>query len=339
MELKVETEENSIKKILVKCPPALEDAFSTFPFFIALGEEFPKAEINLICELGTSDAYQFLPFKVRAFERPKDKLSLVQTHHFCANLHDVFNVDLFFDLENSFNSSFIGFNFRARERVGYGVGWNKYFLTKNFAPVEGLSVELKCVKLLELYCGKKMDGHKISRVRTEGQQVEKVEQLFQEPEPPKFIMIMLDNFQNVSKQIEVWTKFFDSFENQKFIIWSQNDEELVSEVFAKVDLGQNSLYMHRGANAKELIYLLNKVMGVVVNNTWAEGLCTYFGVNAVTFFTSKIAALPQYQNFYFKPQRFFFEEAGLINYIFHEEDRKFQEINQVVDHIHFHFKL
>lgn len=337
--MEIKEEALNIKKILVKCPPALDDAFNTFPFLIALSEEFPKAEINLVCEEGTSEAYGFLPFKLRAFERPKDKLSLVQTHHFCANLHDIFNIDLFFDLENTFNSSFMGFNFRARERVGYGVGWNKYFLTKNFVPDESLSIEKKCVKLLELYTEKKVESLKISRVRSEGQQVEKIEQLFKEPEPPKFIMIMLDNFQNVSKQIEMWTKFFDSFENQKFIIWSMNDEEIISELFSKIDLGQNNLFMHRGASPKELVYLLNKVVGVVTNNIWCEGLCTYFGVNGISFFSNALPVLPEYQYFFFKPQRFFFEEPGKIKFTYLEEERVYQEVNQIVDHIHFYFKL
>lgn len=327
------------RKILVKCPPFSDDMFNTFPFLIALSEEFPKAEINLLCEENGSLAYYFLPFKLRAFERPREKISLVQTHHFCANLNDIFNVDLFFDLENSFNSSFMGFNFRARERVGYGVGWNKYFLTKNFINAENMSVEKKCVKLLELYTEKKHQNLKISRVRNEGQQISEIEQLFQEPEPPRFIMVMLDNFQNVSAQISVWTKFFDSFQNQKFIIWSQNDEELISELFSKIDLGENTLYMHRGSNPKELIYLLNKLQGVVTNNVWSEGLCTYFGVSAITFLINHSARLPDYHYFYFKPQRFFIPDTGPIKYSYLEEERELLEMNQIVDHIHFHFKI
>jgi ADP-heptose:LPS heptosyltransferase len=342
--MEVSPENIEIRKVLIKCPPLITDAFSTFPFLIALSEEFPKAEIFLVCEKGCSFAYQFLPFKLRAFERPIDKMSLVQTHHFCANLNDIFNIDLFFDLENSFNSSFMGFNFRARERVGYGVGWNKYFLTKNFMPLENgaLDLESKCLNLLELYTGKKLSELKISRSKISGQKIEKIDQLFQEPEPPKFILIMLDNFQNVSKQIAMWTKFFDSFQNTKFIIWSQDDEDLISELFFKVDLGANSLYMHRGDNSKELIYLLNQVVGVIANNVWSEGLCTYFGVNSVTLYNgnnNEITNKILYQHFTFKPQRFFIPESGPILYSYLDEKKELNEMNEIVDHIHFQFKL
>lgn len=337
MEVKEETK--IIRKILVKCPPMPDDTYNTFPFLIALSEEFPSAEINLLCEENCSLAYNFLPFKIRAFERPKEKMSLAQTHHFCANLNDVFNIDLFFDLENTFNSSFMGFNFRAKERAGYGVGWNKYFLTKNFIDPGNISIEKKALKLLELYTGKIFQDIKVSRVRNDGQQIEKIEQLFQEPEPPKFILVMLDNFKNVSKQAGMWMKFFDSFQNQKFIIWSQSDEDLISELFSSIDLGANNLYMHKGSMSKELVYLLNKVKGVVTNNFWSEGLCNYYGINSVTFFNTETIVLPEYHYFRFKPQRFFIPELGLIKYSYLEEKKDFEEMNQVVDHIHFYFKL
>jgi hypothetical protein len=332
-------QESLIRKILVKCPPLLEDAFNTFPFLIALSEEFPRAEINLICEEGGSFSYLFLPYKVRCFERPREKLSLIQTHHFCVNLNDVFNIDLFFDLENSLNSSFLGYNFCSKERVGYGIGWNKYFLTQNFLLVGTPSLETRCLQLLSLYTKKSFSDLKISSGRDEATEVENIEQLFKEPVPPKFILIMLDNFQNVTKEISRWTKFFDSFHDQKFVIWSYVDQENISELFSKIDLGHNQLYMHRGYNPKELLYLFNRVMGVVTNNLWAEGLVTYFGVNSLSFLSSTQTTLPSYQFFKCRPPRFFFSESGGIQYKYLEEEKDFLEMNLVVDHLHFQFKL
>lgn len=333
------TDTLAILKILVKAPPLKEDVFNIFPFLMALSEEFPKAEINIICEEKCSLAFSFLPFKTRAFERPKEKLNLIETHHYCANLNDVFNIDLFFDLENSFNSSFMGFNFRAKERIGYNLGWNKHLLTKKFILEPNLNVEKSSLTLLEQYMKKSFHELKISRIKTEGSQVEKIEQLFKEVEPPKFIMVMLDNFKNVTKHIEIWKKFFDSFQNQKFIIWSQEDEALISEIFSEIDLGHNDLYIHRGSDTKELVYLLNKVQGVVLNDIWAEGLCNYFGVNAVSFIADERANLPRYQYFIFKPQRFIFQVNGSIKFSYLEEEREYAEMNQVVDHLHFYFKL
>ncbi len=331
--------EKVIRKILVKCPPGIEESFNFFPFFISLSEEFSSAEINILCEQNESLAFSFLPFKAKVFERPKDKMTLTQTHHFCANLNDIFNIDLFFDLENSFNSSFIGFNFRAIERIGFVSGWNRYLLTKKMPLEIGMSNERKGLKLIEFYSGKAILDLKISSGRNEGSLVEKIEQLFKEPIPPRFLLVMLDNFQNVSKEIARWTKFFDCFHDQKFIIWSMNDEDLISELFASVDLGHNELFIHRGANPKEIIYLFNKVSGVVLNNVWAEGLVNFFGVNAISFFDNTISRLPKYEFYKLKPQRFLFTQTGTIQYKYLEEQKEYTEMNQVVDHIHFQFKL
>ncbi len=330
--------EMEIRKILVKFPRELNDVIGCFPFIVTLSEEFPKAEINVIVEEKCSWALNFLPFKLRVYERPSTKLSLIETHHYCANMNDIFNIDLFFDLENSLNSAFMGFNFRSKERVGYEVKWNKYLLTKRFPDQPALSVEKKSMKLLELYLNKNLNDVRISKSRESGQAVENIEKLFQEPEPPKFIMIMLDNFAHVSKQIDLWKKFFDSFQGQKFVIWSREDEGVISDLFASIDLGHNDLYMQKGANTKEMLYLFSKVKGVIVNHQWAEGLCNYAGVDFLSFLDSK-ENLPKYDYFKYRPQRIFFNQDGTIEYQILDEVRALTEMNQVVDQIHLNFKL
>jgi ADP-heptose:LPS heptosyltransferase len=330
--------ELEIKKILVKLPKLGDMIFLTFPFITILSEEFPKAEIQLIVEEGDMLALMFLPFKVKAIERPSDKKNLLETHQFVANTNEIFNVDLFFDLENTFNSAFIGFNFRAKERVGYDKGWNKHLLTKRYRQEFENNFERTSVRLLELYLNKSFNDFKIAHPIGEPQRNEKIDKLFNEPEPPKFILIMLDNFSSVTKDIELWKKFFDSFEKQKFIIWTLKDEDIISEIFAKIDLDKNELYMHRGTFPKELNYILKKVTGIVVNNTWAESLCGYYNCSFVTFSTSDKAAVT-FSYFKFRPLRIFFKD-NLPTHLEHiDEDRKFESMNEVADFIHFNFKL
>ncbi|NOT78980.1 MAG: hypothetical protein HOP07_08245 [Bacteriovoracaceae bacterium] len=330
--------ETEIKKILIKCPRTELEIIGCFPFIVTISEEFPKAEINIIVEDNCSLALSFLPFKVKVYERPVVKKSLIETHHFCANMNAIFNIDLFFDLENSFNSAFMGFNFRAVERVGFEVKWNKVFLTKKYPLPVSLSIEKQSMKLLELYLNKPMQDIRISKTKETGQSIDTIEKLFKEPEPPKFIMIMLDNFINTSAQIELWKIFFDSFQKQKFIIWSQFDENIISDLFASIDLGHNDLFIQRGSNIKEMIYLFSKVKGIVTNNLWAEGVCNYIGVDSLTLLDKK-THLPQYDFFKFKPQRIFLGPDGIIEHHVLDEVREMKDINQVVDQIHFNFKL
>lgn len=330
--------ENEVKKILIKFPREAVEVFNCFPFMVILSEEFPKAELNIIVEENCSYALSFLPFKVRVFERPAKKMSLIETHHYCANTNDIFNIDLFFDLEGSVNSAFMGFNFRAKERVGFEIKWNKYLLTKKFSLPLNFSIEKRSVKLLELFLNKDFSNVKISKNIEAGQSVENIEKLFKEPEPPKFIMILLDSFENVTRQIEIWKMFFDSFQNQKFIIWSAEDEDAISSLFASIDLGHNDLYMQKGKNSKEMIYLFSKVRGVVANNLWSEGLCTFMGLNFISIF-DKDQKWPEYKYFRIKPKRYVFEKEQSIKCYNLDEIQEVASVNSVVDQLHFDFKL
>lgn len=329
-----------INKILIKLPLLESEIFLVFPFLTIVSEEFPKAEICIIVEHGDTLAFQFLPFKVKVFERPREKQSLMETHQYVANLHEIFNIDLYFDLENSFNSAFIGFNFRAKHRVGFEMGWNKHLLTHSYKieQFHKSKIELLSVKLLELYLNKYFHEVRIAQELHEKQKIEKIEKLFNEPEAPRFILIMLDNFSSVTREIEIWKNFFDSFEKQKFIVWSQNDENIISEIFAKIDLEKNELYMHRGSFPKELNYILGKVYGIITNNQWAEGLCGYYNLSFINF-VSKNVPLPKYHYFKFHPMRILFNENIPTELVYRDEDKKFEKFNEVIDFVHVNFKL
>jgi hypothetical protein len=168
---------------------------------------------------------------------------------------------------------------------------------------------------------------------------EKIDKLFNEPEPPKFILIMLDNFSSVTRDIEIWKNFFDSFEKQKFIIWTLKDEDIISEIFSKIDLEKNELYMHRGTKPKELNYILRKVTGIITNNVWAESLCGFYNLSFISFITNEKQPLLNFQYFRFHPLRIFFKENKPIQSTHLEEDRKFSDMNEMIDFIHFNFKL
>jgi ADP-heptose:LPS heptosyltransferase len=334
----VEINKTEIKKILIKVPSLGESIFSVFPFLIILSEEFPKAELNIIVEEGDHLAFSFLPFKTNVYIRPLKSKKLIETHRFVANLHEVFNIDIFFDLENSFNSAFIGYNFRSKIRVGFEMGWNKHLLTCKYQLPKTNDFERNSIFLLENFLEKSFADLKISHQVLEVQKNEKIEKLFQEPEQPKFILIMLDNFSNVTKDIDLWKKFFDSFEKQKFVIWSKDDEDIISELFAKIDLERNELFMHRGSFSKELNYILSKMMGIVVNNSWAEGLCSYYNLSYVHL-VSKAHAQNNFHYFKSRPLRIVFENLEKANLVYLDEDKVFNSFNEVVDFLHFNFKI
>ncbi len=326
------------KRILVKVPEKKEELFQVFPFLIVLQKEFPVSDVFIICEQGCSILFSYLPFNARVFERPKDKKDLLPTHHFVANLHEVFNIDIYFDLENNFNSAFMGFNFRANERVGYETGWNKYLLNQVFPDQPQLPMEKKSIALLEKYLKKDFQETKIFNEAVDLQIVEKVEALFKEPERPKFVMIMLYNLETTIKEIELWKCFFDGFTDQKFVIWSLEDQDAISEIFSQIDLGKNQLTMHTGWFAKEMTYLFSKMLGVVTNNTWCEALCCYYGITCVSLMSEDNSS-SSYQFFRFRPKRIRYNKEIPPIFSLEFDERKFESMNAVIDYLHICFKL
>ncbi len=326
------------QKIVVKVSGKKEEIIQTFPFFITLNNEYPQHDIYIICEEDCSSLFPFLPFKTRVFERPKDKLNLIQTHHFVANLHEVFNIDIFIDLENSFNSAFMGFNFRAPIRIGYDIGWSRHLLTHKYTNEELMPLEKKAIRLLENFTKKNFQELKIFSESVDQQVVEKVEKLFNEPEKPKIILLMLYNIETTIKEIELWKSFFDKFKKQTFVIWSLDDQDAISNIFSKIDLGDNFLTMHKGCFVSEMTYLFSKVSGVVTNNIIAEGLCSYYGVDAISLMDEAVSS-SSYQFFRYKPRRIRYRKETPEKFYHEAEDKEFDSINAVVDYLHFIFKL
>jgi tetratricopeptide (TPR) repeat protein len=120
---------------------------------------------------------------------------------------------------------------------------------------------------------------------------------------------------------------------------TQAYENAISDLFSSIDLGHNELYMQRGCQVKEMLYLFNKVKGVVTNNIVAESLCLYLGIDALTLLTKK-DSWPHYEFFKFRPQRILIKkEEQTIEHFVYDEVRILKDFNQVIDQIHFNFKL
>ncbi|MGB0453516.1 MAG: hypothetical protein ACPGJV_07355 [Bacteriovoracaceae bacterium] len=60
----------------------------------------------------------------------QDLKTLPLAHKYAYNLHDVFNIDYYFDFHDSVVSAFLGTCFRAKEKIGYRTTLRKVFLTR-----------------------------------------------------------------------------------------------------------------------------------------------------------------------------------------------------------------
>jgi len=118
-----------METFLIKGPLTDQEVVSSFPLIHLIKERNPDAKISIVLDEGQNNLYNFLSFKVDVFFLPESKANLIGVHHFAVNLLEVFNIDVFIDLENSLKSSFLGFSFKAKHKLGYKKGMNSIFLS------------------------------------------------------------------------------------------------------------------------------------------------------------------------------------------------------------------
>jgi hypothetical protein len=311
-------------KFLVKAPEKKDEMVLSFPFFIKLREEFPDHEINIITEEGSKEIYHYLNLDFKIFEIPKKEKNLLGIHRYAVNQSAIFNIDKFFDLENSLFSSFIGFSFRAKKRYGLPAKWSKYFINNPVISPEEASRDLFYLKLLDRYISKEIT---FSKFRDKNEQ-----QNFLPEEFKSYILIYLDkeeNFENMAKLVT-------SFEKQQFVFYSHLPSFDIQEFHKKLPPSPFIHYLYDKTLSYCSQYFLN-AKGVISDALWFGIFSSYLKLPSFVF-SSENLSIPQMPTFPFP--------AGLIihkkeNFILlnDKNEKSTNDVRDVVDALHLEFKL
>lgn len=317
-----------MKKILVRAPEKEEDIILSFPFMHALKEEFPQDQINVIAPEGIHDLYGFLPFELAIHPFPIKNNTLPGIHHYAYNLHDVFNIDIYFDLIDDFKSAFMGFAFRSKIRMGSDEGMKRYLLTKRLPPKFYSSVDQKSLELLQAHT-----SNDYSSLKVLGTEVS----LLKGAMAP-YLLFLVDDFKGDENRRKLLKLFIESFESQKMIFWNFETEdyeemEIRQQFFASLaenNLGRNQFEFLKSANYKHLTQLLLAAKGVFTDESWKARLGAYFGVD-VFYWGSKTLSPSTY--FKFSPSTLIMktDKVGLLGM---NEEKTFESIDSLVDHLH-----
>ena len=149
-------EESNKKRILIRAPEDEHKSVLLFPFLIYLKKEYEDSDIFIIKPDSYRNTFEFLPFRVQVFDLPKEKDTFIGIRNFSLNTNDIFNVDIFIDLEGNLKSSFTGIVFRAKERIGIQTGANKLLQNKKINLVESQSLDRIYHNVLESLLDKKI---------------------------------------------------------------------------------------------------------------------------------------------------------------------------------------
>ncbi len=275
-----------ISKILIFAPKESTELTATIPFFHVLHETYPDAQIQVIIPKDSEKYYQSFAFGIECFEYDDKELSLPSIHKYAVNKNEIINVDLFLDLEGTMKSCFLGFSFKAKNRVGFENGIHKFLLTHRVEPIDSYRPDRKYLGLLENFLEVSLSDKKVIGVEKVAKQMEKnPEELINLP--PYFLIHAND----LLEQKEFWNDFFRFFDDQHFVVWFEpklGEEVLLeTEAFLKKLDTENKYELRTGTDEFFMKLLLHSKIYITENLIWTcfanyLGLDTYCLVSKAT---------------------------------------------------------
>lgn len=317
-----------MKKILVRAPDDQESVILSFSFMHALKEEYPQDQIYIIASEQAYDLYSLLPFKVFLHLFPLNKNNLPGIHHYAYNLNEVFNIDIYFDLIDDFKSTFMGFAFRAKERMGPDEGLKKYFLTKRFSPKVYSSCDLRSMDLLMSFTQKDFSQYKIF--------CSKLAYLKGIIRP--YLLLLIDDYVLDEEKRKLLLLFLNSFERQKFIFWNHEDDHYEKaqvranfySTLVSNNANNNEYEFLKSTNYEHLSQLILASKAVFSDQNWKVQLGAYYAKDAYFWGEKKLLASPYFK---FSPSTLVMNNDKVSVYS-GESEQSFETVDALVDYLH-----
>ncbi|MBK26673.1 MAG: hypothetical protein CME70_21915 [Halobacteriovorax sp.] len=318
-------------KILIRAPSELEHVSKIFPLLLQLKVEYPESQIHILISEDSEAFYKALPFDVFTYVLNESELSLPGIHKFAVNQNEIFNIDLYLDLENSFKSAFVGFSFKAKNRIGYIKGINKFLLTHKVEPFESYRPDKVYLKLLESYLKKDLSELKIEGSKSrELLSSKKTEELLK---LPPYFLIKVTNLLNKK---EFWNDFFRFFEEQYFVIWfdpSEGEEKYneLKDYFKSLE--QKNIYLVKtGKEESFLKHLVHSVGFLTTDKNWSY-LGSFLGVCTYTF-VKRASDLSFMEHFKDAPVLIEMDNEIPVKWISQEKNEPIETVDRLVNILH-----
>lgn len=283
-----------MKKILISAPRDPKRIISSIPFLHGLFREFPGCELNIVLDRGLEKFYSFLPFQVKLYPIKSQHWTLPEIHKFAKTLVSIHYIDLYFDLENSFKSAYLGLAFGCTERVGMEKGIKRFLYNKKITWKEEHENESFYLRYLEEYIGRVFKDLEVSgKVETkDGPNPLVANGLFGDDVNPTYIIVLIEDLGErgsqmfrvnrdgteegaVPTQKEImWQDFFNFFQGQRFIFWSNSLDEELND-YIKTLSGANEYFHQRGNNYSNLIPIIRHSKAVITDSKEDSYLSAY----------------------------------------------------------------
>lgn len=266
-----------MERLLVKLPPSEVEIVQSFSFFHYLVARFPEHKLDVIVNEGFEYLIKFLPFKITAHTLPNNKNDYFGIHHYAQNLHEVFNIDIFIDLEGNMKSSYLGINFKAKTRIGPKTTIGKVFynnpLTFDFS--EG-NMEENSMKLLTEVYGDDIDSVKVIGMEPKD---EVVLNFFKVKEVEPFLLIIVDQLTDNFQSFESLKNILEHLNDVKIVVWSRFEDVHLRKL--EEDLKSEQLVFAIGMEVETLSLYFQHCRGVITEAYMWSLISSYYGIENV----------------------------------------------------------
>lgn len=271
---------DEVKVVAIKLPFDLQERILTFPFLHAISEHYPKADLHFITPKKDVEVLNLLPFKAYYHLFNEDDIkSVLDVHPYTANLN-VYNVDIFISLTNSFADAALGLGLRAKKRVGFSDNWKTLVLTDKISRPVGHHVVEDFMSLFQVAAGSSADKKLKVNSRT-------LSRIIESDEP--FIAINLSPIREAVIEQE-WIDLISMFEEQKIVLFFSDEQvkgqQLMQSFMDK--LPKTNTYINFvWHDMIELGRMLADARGVLTFNGYCGALSAYVGSRTLILYDSE----------------------------------------------------
>ncbi len=274
------TTESDTKVIAIKLPFDLQDRILTFPFLHAISEYFPKADLHFITPKKDVEVLNLLPFRAYYHLFDEDEIkTILDVHPFTANAN-IYNVDLFVSLTNSFVDACLGLGLRAKKRVGFSDNWKTLVLTDKIPRPVGHHVVEDYLTLFNEKIGHEPD----KKIRVTSRNLSRII----EGDLP-YIAINLSPLRDTNIEDE-WIDLIDHFEGQKIVLFASDDQIKMQMLIPRFieRLPAKNLYVNFSyRDSIELGRMLAFSKGLITFSGAAGALAAYVGAKALILYENE----------------------------------------------------
>lgn len=261
-------------KILIKSPKDNWEVLSALPFYQKVEELYKGCEISLIENDQTRKLFEFLDLPIMHYHLPERLNHFLGVHKFSVNENNLFNIDIYFDLENTMVSSYLGRCFKARERFGFDRGIKSLFTNKKVTPPEGQDLDFQFLHLLE-----KARGETLKETGLKVRELTPTQETLFKTQVPQEALLAIINLSD-DAEVDFWLRFFQEMPRCKVMVVETSSSPRLDRFYESLGERKTDFVFDKTPGPARIKSLASTALGVLTNDLLLSYALTLIGVRS-----------------------------------------------------------